>query len=152
MRVFLRRIRGIFGTGLTWALPWGAFWGGVMALLGLDVSSILAVALMNGIGMFIAGSLFAVILSVVERHHRLEDLSLRRVALWAGLATLLVSGSFDLFFGHVNWWMTVPLILSTGGFGAGTVAIAKRAERKLIEGEEESVPRLEEGSEAERSG
>jgi hypothetical protein len=102
--------------------------------------------------MFIAGSVFAVILSVVERHHRLEDLSLRRVALWGGLSTLVVFGSYGLFFGHVNWGMTVPLILSAGGFSAGTVAIAKRAERKLLEGEEESVLSLEGELEEKRIG
>ena len=108
-------------------------------MLGVDVSGILAVALVTGIEMFFAGSLFAVILSIVERRHRLEELSLRRVALWGGLGTLLAAGFGDLFFLHVNWQMTVPLILAAAGFSAGTVALAKRADRKLIEGEDPAL-------------
>ena len=143
MKPFLRRLRGVIKTGLTWAIPYGAFWGGFMALQGFDMSTILTAALANGIGMFIAGSVFAVILSLAERRHTLEELSLRRVALWAGLGTLLVVGFVDLFVGTVWWQAAVPLILSAGGFGAATVALAKRADRKLIEGEEDPVLSLE---------
>ena len=37
----------------------------------------------------------------------------------------------------------MPLILSAGGFGAGTVALARRADTKLLEGDDEPLPALE---------
>jgi ABC-type Na+ efflux pump permease subunit len=104
MRVFLRRVRGIFGMALTWSGVWagaGAIFGvlhmylrsllqpelsfgdgaGVMALLGF---------IQFGVYGFAIGSLFAAVLAIAERRRRLEQLNTWRIAVWGGIAGTLV--------------------------------------------------------------
>jgi hypothetical protein len=155
MKGFLRRIRGIIGTGLIWAVGWAALWGAVLLIMsGFDllegwdfwytVRAMLGVA---GVG-FAAGSGFGVILSLLERHKKLEDLSFRRIALWGGIGGLALAAAFGLQ--HLP--QTIVLTLLGIGSATGSVALAKRADRKLIEGQEESVLSLEEDLEPGRIG
>jgi hypothetical protein len=139
MKGFLRRLRGIIGTGLTWAVGWA----GIFGVLGLifGAGSVPRVALLGAFTGLIAGGAFAVILSIAERRHRLEDLSLWRTALWGGLGGILVaaafSGSWENF-----WSYAATMAISASASSAGTVAIAKRADRKLLESDED-LPALE---------
>ena len=140
MRGFLKRIRGVIGTGLTWALGWAGLWGvfllvmaGLGRLQGWDLWFTVRVELgMAGVG-FIAGSAFGVLLSVLERHKKLEDLSFRRIALWGGIGGLLLAAGFGLQ--HLP--QTIVLTLVGIGSATGSVALAKRAsDSKLVEGED----------------
>ena len=92
---------------------------------------------------FIMGGAFAGILSLTERHRRLQDLSLRRVALWGALGGLVFLGGAALVFRPPEpmGWLILPIL--TAGLGSGSVALAKRADRKLIEGEDDPVLSLE---------
>ena len=159
MKGFLRRLRGIIGTGITWALGWAVLWGGTVliaagfgAFEGLTAGMFLLGALfVAGCG-FIAGSAFGMILSVFERRKRLEELSLKRIALMGGLVGGLGGSALVAIFGITLWIPIVILTVAGVGFASGTVALAKRSDTKLIEGEEESVLSLEEGLELERIG
>ena len=91
---------------------------------------------------FVFGSAFAVVLSIAERHRKLEDLSLWRVALWAAVGALLPLGAIDLAFGVVEWGFALPSLLIFSGFSSGAVALAKRADRKLTE-DDDDLPALE---------
>ena len=110
MRGFLRRIRGLIGTGLTWAVGWAVLWGvpvliaaGFGALEGLTAGMFLIGALfVAGCG-FIAGSAFGMILSVFERKKRLEELSLKRIALMGGLVGGLGGSALVAIFGITLW-------------------------------------------------
>jgi hypothetical protein len=142
----LRRIRGIVGTGLTWAAAWIGLGGLLGAVAGFPLASLLRLALSNSIGGFIAGASFAVILSVAERKHTLADLSLKRVALWGAAGGILVT-SIPLAFGAPLAFFLGPLVIN-GGVGAvlasGSVAMAKRADRRrLVPGAEDSLLSLE---------
>jgi hypothetical protein len=93
---------------------------------------------MAGVG-FIAGSAFGVLLSVLERHKKLEDLSFRRIALWGGIGGLVLAAGFGLQ--HLP--QTIVLTLVGIGSATGSVALAKRGiEPELIEGDE-PLPALE---------
>jgi hypothetical protein len=147
MKQFLRRLRGIIGTGLTWAVGWAGLWGafllvmnGLGRLQGWDMWFTVKVELaMAGVG-FIAGSAFGVLLSVLERHKRLEDLSFWRIAMWGGIGGLVIAA----FFGLQVLPQTIVLTLVGIGSATGTVALAKRgSDTKLIEGDED-LPALEE--------
>ena len=81
---FLRRLRGIIGTGLTWAVGWAVVNLGIALLSGLPLRFIGLGAISSLAQGFVAGGAFAVILSIAERRHTLEDLSLERTALWGG--------------------------------------------------------------------
>ena len=93
MKAFLKRLRGIIGTGLTWALGWAGLFGVAGAIFG--AYSIPRLAFIGGFMGLIVGGAFAVILSITERRHSLEDLSLWRTALWGGLGGFLVAVVFS---------------------------------------------------------
>jgi len=140
MKGLLRRLRGIIGTGLTWAVGWA----GIFSVLGVifGAGSVPGVAVVFGFTGLVAGSAFAVILSIAERRHRLEDLSLWRTALWGGLGGILVAAAFSGSW--VNFWsFAATMAVSAAASSAGTVAVAKRAERKLIQEEDDSGLGLE---------
>lgn len=89
----------------------------------------------------VVGGAFAVILSITERRHRLEDLSLWRTALWGALGGFLVAAGFDLLGGSggLIWSFVGTMTFAGAVSSAGTVAVARRAEPKLLEGDEEPV-------------
>ncbi len=147
MKRFLQRLRGIIGTGLTWAVGWAALWGlvlltfaGLGRLSGWDFGLILRAEFLVGGAGFIAGSAFGVVLSILERHKRLEDLSLWRIALWGGLGGL----AFTAVLGpHLLVEVIVLTVLGVGS-ATGTVALAKRgSEQKMIEADDEPLPAIE---------
>ena len=149
MKGLLRRLRGIIGTGLTWAVGWAGLWGAVLLVgagLGrfqwLDFGSFVTAELGVAVIGFIAGSGFGVLLSILERHKKLENLSFRRIALWGGIGGLALAAIFGL--GLPNLALTIVLTLAGIGSAAGSVALAKRAsDTKLIEGEEDPLLSLE---------
>jgi hypothetical protein len=147
MNRFLRRLRGIIGTGLTWAVGFAGVQVVLNLLLGAPVGYIPSLALNGAVGGFLAGGVFAVILSIAERRRALEDLSLRRVALWGGIGAgllLLVPMPFLLSAGVPVGPVLVSLGLASligAGFASGSVALARREETKLIEGDSEGIDR-----------
>jgi len=155
VRNFLRRLRGIIGTGLTWAVGWAVLWSVPVFILsrfgvfeGFYLEVFLRAALAVAGGGFIAGSAFGVLLSAFERRKKLEDLSLKRISLLGGIGGLALAAIFG-----ITLWAPILVLTVLGvGFASGTVALAKRADTKLIEGEEESVPSLQEDLEPERIG
>ena len=148
MKGFLKRLRGVIKTGLTWAIGWPVL-GGVLLLgevvFGLaDPSSwdlggtLVGLGFISAIG-FIAGSVFGVVFSILERHKKLEDLSLWRIALWGTVGGLTLRA----LLGPEFYWWHFFTVLAVGS-AAGTVALAKRARRReLMEGEDDSVLSLE---------
>ncbi len=145
MRKFLRRLRGIVGTGLTWAFGWAGV-GLVLNLFGgIPLQFIGQIVLSGLVRGFIAGGAFAVILSIAERHHTLADLSLRRVALWGGIGGSLVFVSvlpFLIPLGTPWGSLLTPIVINalTGaGFASGSVALARKADAPLIGGQDVSA-------------
>lgn len=139
MKGFLRRLRGIIGMGLTWAVA-GA---GVLTGVGLFGGGFVPGLTLTGAFMgFFAGSAFGVILSVIERHKRLEDLSLKRMALWGGLGGFLIAAGINLFLGSggLFWDFVATMTLVRAGFSSGTVAIARRATEPTLIGEDDEPP------------
>lgn len=144
MKGFLRRLRGVVKTGLLWALGSVAFFSGLLALAGRFDVILVSIPWFAGFG-FLVGGAFAGLLILTERHQTLEGLSLRRVALWGGIGGFLATVVFNLINGGTIYWqalLTVTLLSS--GLASGTVALAKRADRKeLTKGDDEPLPALE---------
>ena len=100
MKRWLRRIRGVVGMGLTWAVGWG------LAGLLIGVSSILLPGLpwwdvlfevfddellqqlvLTG---FVSGTVFSTVLGIAGRRRRFDELSLPRFGAWGAVAGLLL--------------------------------------------------------------
>jgi fucose permease len=129
MKRFLRKLRGVLGTGLTWGVLWAAIGLAVGLIIGVaDPDSIdpgeepVVIAGFVGIVGFVSGVTFGTILSIAEGRKSILDLSLSRAALWGilGSAVLpLVAGKIDQLI------ITCPL---GALFAMGSVAIARRAQ------------------------
>ena len=152
MRGFLRRIRGIIGTGLTWAAGFVGISVVRFALFGVPWEAFPELATQWGILGFVTGGTFAGILSLTERRRTLGDLSLTRIALWGAVGGFLITSGLGFFYGMAPWWFFVEISLLSAGFSSGSVALARRSGTKLIEGEEKSVRSLQEDPEPERIG
>ena len=146
MNRLLKRIRGIVGTGVTWALAWVGLGAVVGALVGYPVGFLFRIALSNSVSGFLAGSAFAAILSVAERKRTLEGLSLKRVALWGAIGGGLLS-FLPMAYGVPLAYLLGPLLINGGigaGMAAGSVALARRAEdRRLLRGAGDPLLSLE---------
>jgi len=133
MNTLLRRVRGAFGIGLTWALLWAIVGLSVGALiLYVDPASIdqgedpLSMAGILGTVGFTCGAIFSGIMAFAERRTSLRDMPLWRAALWGALGgaalPLLTSMNDQVVFN------TVPLGVLSAVFA---VALARRAERRM---------------------
>jgi hypothetical protein len=133
MKALLRRLRGALGVGLTWAVGWAVIIFLIGTVIGIvDPDSIdpgeeplrMALMIIAPVGM-ISGLFFAVIMSLAEHRKSVRDLSLLRAAVWGALGAAVLP-------------LLTPMndaVLSTvcplgALFAAGTVALARRADRR----------------------
>lgn len=144
----LRKLRGMFGAGLTWGVGWAIVMFIIGSIIGVvDPDSIDAgeepwrLAGVVGTVGFLSGSVFALIFSSAERRKSIRELSVLRSAFWGALGgaalPLLTTMNDAVLFN------TVPL---GAIFAASTVAIARRAALR----EAEAVESLPEGSDSPR--
>jgi hypothetical protein len=153
MTTWLRRLRGAMGMGVTWAVAWAV--AGVL----IGVTSVLLPALpwnaffdvfdaplpTLAIPGFVGGAIFSLVLGVVGRRHRFEELSVPKFAAWGAFGGLMLSlvpalavalGVLDPTGGkHDLWYETAviagPFIILSALSAAGSlmVARARRGER-----------------------
>ena len=152
MKRWLRRIRGVLGTGLTWAAGWSgvAF---ILSLLGFfgtagSVQFYFVLAALWGVVGFVGGSIFSMVLAIAERRRTFDEMSLPRIASWGALGGVLLAIPWVTGAGPPP---TLGEIVGTGvvmalmgaGSAAGSLALARRADPLLESGE--AVDLLEEG-------
>ena len=138
----VRRIRGLFGVGVTWGGLWAVIGGVIGAVIGV-VSPTAAIygnpiiewALGMGAYGVISGMGFGTILSLREGSRTLREISLKRVALWgvlgsAGVPLLFgAAGLFEVGTTVVDVLGAMLVTAGLGGVSAPTaVAMARRAE------------------------
>ena len=152
MKGFLKRLRGLIGVGLTWAVGWMGLVGlvvfPVLALLGNPIFSDFGLYLKNvfivGQLGFIAGGSFGLVLTALERRKKLENLSFTRIALWGGIGGLVLAAISGPTVGGSFLGPIVVFTLLGIGSATGSLALAKKAHRKeLTKADEEPLPALE---------
>lgn len=154
MRTWLRKLRGILGTGLIWGLP-----GAVVGAVGGVVASVVGGAPLLGAlatgttivggSFFLLGTSFAAAFTLAEGRRTFDQLSPWRAALWGGLAggalpvlglVMLEPESAVLLSDPQLLAALLAAIGSYGGLGAalaaGTMALAKQAPAELVEGQQ----------------
>ena len=152
MTGWLRRARGMIGTGLTWALGWAV--GGVL----IGVSSLLLPWLpwegffrifdaplpALAVPGFFGGMLFSVVLGIAGRNKRFDELSVPRFAAWGAAGGLLLSllpaalvllGLASVEGGSLGIWqltavIAAPLTLLSAASAAGSLLLARKSEGK----------------------
>jgi hypothetical protein len=147
----LRRIRGAIGMGVTWAVAWAAagLLIGVSSLLlpwlpwerFFDVFDAPLPAL--AIPGFVGGAIFSLVLGIVGRRRRFDELSLPLFALCGAAgalslllipAVLLVQGPASAALWQAIAVLCVPFTLLGAGSAAGSLALARRVERRELLG------------------
>ena len=129
MSNWMRRIRGAFGMGLTWALAWFGAGMALLLVIGPDAAD---VPFPLGFGMlgFFAGATFSGVLGLVDGRRRFDQLSIPRFASWGAVGGLLFSGIFVLVAGlrvDVLLVLAPVFALSSAACAAGSLALARRA-------------------------
>lgn len=138
VRKFLRRLRGIVGTALTWGVGWVVANALLCLVTGVPLQflgPLSGTAMFQG---FLAGGTFATILSIAERKRTLEELSLPRVALWGGIGGMLIgflAFPFMVSQGFPLARMFLPVVvdgLIGAGFASGSVTLARGSDTALL--------------------
>jgi hypothetical protein len=153
VKTWLRRLRAVVSIG--------AIWGCALALVGLATAPVyliwlpsyvaphllVAAAVQWGVGGFVLGSGFAVVLMMMDGRKTFAELTRWRAALWGALAGVGLMLVLGLLVGN-----PIPLtgvLVSIGmvgavaaGLGAGTVSLAKRAPAELETGSVRQNSRL----------
>lgn len=139
MTTWGRRIRAALGMGVIWAVAWAGA-GGVLARVPGFSSDLPFPLLFAPLG-FISGIVFSAILASVESRRGFDRPSLARFAGWGAASGLVLSGIIVggaalrgapllpelLLFGP-------PLAIAGAACAAGSLALARRAERRELRG------------------
>jgi peptidoglycan/LPS O-acetylase OafA/YrhL len=123
--------------GLTWAVVWapvGVLIGMVVDPNGSMDEPWIVIGALPG---FLGGVVFSAVLGIAARRRRFDELSLRRFAAWGTVAGLVV-GALPFVLGDAAtprplWWPALivgPITLLSAASAAGSLALARRAERR----------------------
>lgn len=137
MKEWGRRIRAALGMGLTWGVAWSGA-GALLARVPGFYSDLPFALLFAPLG-FVTGIMFSGILVVIERRRTFDRVSLPRFAAWGALSGLLLSGIFAVAAavrGGTAWGEFLlfgpPLTMASAVCAAGSLAMARRAERREL--------------------
>lgn len=152
--IWLRRIRGAIGMGITWAIGWAITGVALAALwsIGAPLDAFFRVfdapAPALGLPGFFAGGSFSLVLAIAGRRSRFEDLSLTKFTALGALGGFLLASPFlligDARAGEIGVWtvriiLLTPLVLLSAISAAITLQIARAAERQVINSSEDSA-------------
>jgi hypothetical protein len=139
MKKWWRRIRAAIGMGLTWGAAW--FGAGILLARVPGFYSDLPFALLFAPLGFLTGIIFSGILVVIEGRRRLDRMSLSRFAGWGAVSGLLLSGIFVVgaaLRGATLWAEFLvfgpPLAMASAVCAAGSLAMARWAQRRELRG------------------
>jgi len=139
MREWVRRIRAAVGMGLSWGAAWSAA-GGLLARIPRFDSDLPLPLLFAPLG-FATGVVFSAILVAIEGRRGFDRMSLWRFAGWGAVSGLLLSGIIVVGAAvrGANVWgefllFGPPLAMASAACGAGSLAVARWAERRELGG------------------
>jgi hypothetical protein len=139
MKKWGRRIRAAIGMGLTWGAA--GFGAGTLLARVPGFDSDLPFALLFAPLGFVTGIIFSGILVAIEGRRGLDRMSLSRFAGWGAVSGLLLSGIFVVgaaLRGASLWGEFLvfgpPLAMASAVCAAGSLAMARRAERRDLRG------------------
>ena len=139
MKKSWRRIRAAIGMGLTWGAAWfGA--GSLLARVPGFYSDLPFALLFAPLG-FVTGVIFSGILVGIEGRRGFDRMSLSRFAGWGAVSGLLLTGIFVVaaaLRGASLWGEFLvfgpPLTIASAVCAAGSLAVARRADRRELSG------------------
>jgi hypothetical protein len=137
MKKWGRRIRAAIGMGLAWGAAW--FGAGILLARVPGFYSDLPFALLFAPLGFVTGIIFSGILVAIEGRRGFDRMSLPRFAGWGAVSGLLLSGIFVVgaaLRGGALWREFLvfgpALAIASSACAAGSLALARRAERRKL--------------------
>jgi len=141
MKRWLRRIRGVIGMGLTWAVAW-ALVGVLIGLawtLGVPMEWFVEVfdAPLPALAVpgFFAGAVFSTVLGIAGRRRRFDELSLPRFAAWGAVGGVLLTLPIVAMAEAPGAVMAVAVgtvTLLSAGSAAGSLVLARMSEKREL--------------------
>jgi hypothetical protein len=137
MKTWGRRIRAAIGMGLTWGAAW--FGAGILLARVPGFFSDVPFAILFAPLGFVTGIIFSGILVGIAGRRRFDRMSLSRFAGWGAVSGLLLSGILvggaalggETLGGEVLVLAPV-LAMASAVCAAGSLAVARRAERRVL--------------------
>ncbi len=155
MKRWARRIRAALGMGLTWAAAW--FGAGILLARVPGFYSDLPFALLFAPLGFVSGIMFSGVLVAIEGRRKFDGMSLSRFASWGAVSGLLLSGIFvtgAALRGDPLWGEFLlfgpALAVSSAACAAGSLAMARRAEKRELGGPSWDAAEVERGEDEKR--
>jgi hypothetical protein len=110
-----RKLRGIVGTAVTWAVGWGLTASavqGVLSLFGIaDPPSLVRTMVWGLMGLY-GGAVFGLFTAITERRRTLLTLSPARMALLGGAAGFVIPVVYNVMRGDLHSLQLVPLAVT----------------------------------------
>ena len=139
MKTWLRRLRGVVGMAVSWAVAWFPV-GAVLTLVvgGDSLADLLLVSSIVVPAGLVGGAVFSVVLGLAEGRRRFHELSLPRFAGWGALGGILqaviLTVGWDVFLGGGPNLLPTMLVMAAlcSGSSAGSLALARRAHAKEL--------------------
>jgi hypothetical protein len=148
MKNWGRRIRAAIGMGLAWGAAW--FGAGILLARVPGFYSDLPFALLFAPLGFVTGIVFSGILVVIAGRRRFDRMSFSRFAGWGAVSGLLLSGIFVVgaaLRGETLWGEFLVfgpvLAMASAVCATGSLALARRAERRELPGPSEDPAEAE---------
>ena len=138
MRQWARRVRGVMGMGLIWAVG-GMGVGALFELLDNVLPG--ALPFISRVDMwpqtlampfFIAGLVFGIVLAIVGSRRRFDELSLPRFTAWGAVAGLLLGGLAVVLGIRAPALAVALTTLGSAVAAAGSLTLARFAERREL--------------------
>lgn len=117
--------------GLIWAIG-GAGVGGLMEFIANFVPGLNFIDMwipLFAIPGFVGGMIFSLVIGIAARHRKFEELSIPAFAAWGALGGVLLV-ALAAVIGWGGPFLAIPFILMSAGGAAGSLAIARMAERR----------------------
>ena len=117
--------------GLIWAVG-GAGIGGIIEFVANFVPGLNFIDMwipLFAIPGFVGGMIFSLVIGIAARHRKFEELSIPAFAAWGALGGVLLV-ALAAVIGWGGPFLAVPFILMSAGGAAGSLAIARMAERR----------------------
>jgi peptidoglycan/LPS O-acetylase OafA/YrhL len=129
MNLWFRRLRGVVGMGLVWAVVWAVVGGGIMEAFVDPRGEILDMwPQVLGIAGFLGGAAFSVAFGIAARRRSFEELSLARFSALGALAGVVVGGF--LMTTGAPALIIAPAALLCAGSASASLALARRGNKR----------------------
>ena len=123
-----RRLRAAVGMGLIWAGAWFGVGLVMLAIVGLEAADV-PFPLGFGLLGFLAGAAFSGLLALGQRHRRFDQMSIARFGGLGGIGGVVLAAGVSAAGGVQVLGLAVVFAMAAGGSAAGSLLLARKAER-----------------------